>query len=390
MSAYAYGSAGPAQVPAVAQPAPVLVSFAGPSPQSRVTVLFRIFMAIPQLIVVYLLGVAACVITIIGWFGALFTGRLPVFAADFLTGYLRWLSRVYAYLYLFTDEYPPFTLADAEYPVRLATMPGQLNRLAVLFRIFLLIPCAIVNGVVTYGALTAFQFVSWLIVLITGRMPDTIYQALSAVLRYQLRVIGFATMLTSTYPAELFGDIDAPAPQAYGAQPGYGTVAGRQWFLILSAAARRLMIFFIVFGGVVLAGVSYLDTAAFSSDLGSATAAAQVTAATIPVRDALDGYPTALQACSQKVDCFTRLDRNLATTLKGFAGQLRGISMPSQATAANAKLITSVSNTAAIFARLGTATSATQYDDIAQSSGLQDAANQMDTDLDDLATTLAS
>jgi len=398
MSAYTYGSAGPAQVPAVGAPAPVLVSFAGPSPQSRVTVLFRIFMAIPQLIVVYMLGVAAYVITFIGWFGALFTGRLPVFAADFLTGYLRWLSRVYAYLYLLTDEYPPFTLADAEYPVRLATMPGQLNRLAVLFRIFLLIPCAIVNGVVTYGALTVFQFVSWLIVLITGRMPDTIYQALSAVLRYQLRVIGFGAMLTSTYPAELFGDIEAPAPQAYGTQLGYGApqgyiagpAAGRQWLLILSAPARRLMVFFIVFGVVVLAVVSYLDAAAFGSGFGSARAAVQVAAATVPVRDALDGYPAELQACNQQVDCFARLDRNLATTLDGFADQLRGISMPSQAAAANAKLITSVSDTAAIFARLGTATSAAQYNDIARSSGLQEATNQVDTDLGNLATALAS
>ena len=399
MSAYTYGSASPAQVPAVGQSAPVLVSFAGPSPQSRVTVLFRIFMAIPQLIVVYMLGVAAYVITFIGWFGALFTGRLPVFAADFLTGYLRWLSRVYAYLYLLTDEYPPFTLADAEYPVRLAAMPGQLNRLAVLFRIFLLIPCGIVNAVVTYGALTVFQLVSWLIVLITGRMPDTIYQALSAVLRYQLRVIGFGAMLTSTYPAELFGDINAPAPQAYGAQPGYGapqgyiagtgTVAGRQWLLILSAPARRLVVFFIVLGVIVLAGVGFLE-ATVIGNIGSATAAARVTAATIPVRDALDGYPAELQACNQKVDCFTRLDRNLATTLNGFADQLRGISMPSQAAAANAKLITSVSNAAAIFARLGTATSATQYNDIARSSGLQEATNQVDTDLGNLATALAS
>ena len=293
MSVYTYGSASPAQVPAAGQPAPVLVSFAGPSPQSRVTVLFRIFMVIPQLIVVYMLGVAAYVITFIGWFGALFTGRLPVFAADFLTGYLRWLSRVYAYLYLLTDEYPPFTLADAEYPVRLATMPGQLNRLAVLFRIFLLIPCAVVNGVVTYGALTVFQFVSWLIVLITGRMPDTIYQALSAVLRYQLRVIGFGAMLTSTYPAELFGDTGAPTPQAYGAQPGYGAppgyiadpVAGRQWLLILSAPARRLMVFFIVLGVIALAGAGFLDVR-LSDSIGSPTAA-PVTAVTSPVHYAL-------------------------------------------------------------------------------------------------------
>ena len=192
-------------------------------------------MAIPQLIVLWLLGIAAIVITIIGWFGALFTGRLPVFAADFLTGYLRWLSRVYAYNYLLTDVYPPFTLDDADYPVRLAVMPGPLNRLAVLFRFFLLIPCWIVQAVVTYGALTIFLFVTWLIVLVKGQMPDAIYQGLAAVLRYQVRTLGFAVMLTSAYPGGLFGD--PPAGQGYGAQarvrgsagvrPGWLRGAGR-------------------------------------------------------------------------------------------------------------------------------------------------------------------
>jgi hypothetical protein len=105
MSAY-YAAGGPAQAPATEQsaPAPVQVSFAGPVPQSRVTVLFRLLMAIPQLIVLWVLGIAAFVVTVIGWFGALFTGRLPVFAADFLTGYLRWLACVYAYLYMLTPS----------------------------------------------------------------------------------------------------------------------------------------------------------------------------------------------------------------------------------------------------------------------------------------------
>src|SRR5256885_210899 len=176
MSAY-YAAGATAPVTEQSTPAPVLVAFAGPAPQSRLTVAFRILMAIPQLIVLWLLGIAAIVITIIGWFGALFTGRLPVFAADFLTGYLRWLARVYAYLYLLTDVYPPFALDDADYPVRLAAMPGQLNRLSVLFRIFLLIPCQIVQTVIAYGALTIFQLVSWVIVLVKGQLPDTIYQA---------------------------------------------------------------------------------------------------------------------------------------------------------------------------------------------------------------------
>ena len=209
MSAY-YATGGPATATEQPTLAPVLVAFAGPAPQSRLTVLLRIFMVIPQLIVLWLLGIAAMVIVIIGWFGALFTGRLPVFAADFLTGYLRWLIRVYAYMLLLTDVYPPFTLDDADYPVRVAVMPGRLNRLAVLFRFFLLIPCWIVQGIVAYGAYTIVQFVSWLIVLISGRMPEALYQALAAALRYQIRTLAFALMLTSAYPAGLFGDPDVP------------------------------------------------------------------------------------------------------------------------------------------------------------------------------------
>ena len=173
MSAY-YATGGPATATEQPTLAPVLVAFAGSAPQSRLTVLLRIFLVIPQLIVLWLLGIAAMVIVIIGWFGALFTGRLPVFAADFLTGYLRWLTRVYAYMLLLTDVYPPFTLDDADYPARVAVMPGRLNRLAVLFRFFLLIPCWIVQGIVAYGAFTIVQFVSWLIVLISGRMPEAL------------------------------------------------------------------------------------------------------------------------------------------------------------------------------------------------------------------------
>jgi hypothetical protein len=184
MSAYYAPPAGASKATAgPLTPAPVLVAFAGPIRQSRLTVLVRIFMVIPQLIVLAVLGVAAYVVTIIGWFGALFTGRLPAFAADFLTGYLRWMTRVDAYAMLLVDVYPPFSLADADYPVRVAVAPGRLNRLAVLFRFFLLIPCWIVAGILAYGAFTIVAFVTWLIVLIAGRMPEPLHAALAATLR---------------------------------------------------------------------------------------------------------------------------------------------------------------------------------------------------------------
>jgi hypothetical protein len=389
MSAY-YAAGATAPVTEQSTPAPVLVAFAGPAPQSRLTVAFRIFMAIPQLIVLWLLGIAAMVITIIGWFGALFTGRLPVFAADFLTGYLRWLSRVYAYNYLLTDVYPPFTLDDADYPVRLAVAPGPLNRLAVLFRFFLLIPCWIVQAVVTYGALTIFLFVTWLIVLVKGQMPDAIYQGLAAVLRYQVRTLGFAVMLTSAYPGGLFGD-----PPGYGAQAGYGapaagTAEGLSWRLVLSAAARKLVILFIVLGVVFgIANGAVQAAVAGNSGVSALSAAEQVVADIAPARDALNNYSTNVRACKDKLTCVEGVDRKVAGTLTTFAGQLRGTAMPSQATAASAALASAVSDTAAIFAKLSTASSATAYIKQAQSSGLQQSVDKINQAYDNLGTALS-
>jgi Domain of unknown function (DUF4389) len=231
---------------AVAQtgPNPIEVGFIGAAPQQRITVLVRIILAIPQLIVVWVLAIAAEFVAIIGWFGALFTGRLPDFAAQYLTGFLRWQTRVYAYLLLLTDAYPPFSLDDANYPVRLAARPGRLNRLAVFFRAILSIPALIVVVLLGWGLELLVLFVTWLIVLITGTMPESLHQALAAVVRFTARFYGYAFMLTSVYPAGLFGDpaglgmtgtaampvpgapLPAAGPGGPGGSPGPAPTAG--------------------------------------------------------------------------------------------------------------------------------------------------------------------
>src|SRR5690348_5086820 len=101
-----------------ATPDEILVAFAEPAPQNRLTVLVRIILAIPHLVVLYALSIAAEVVLIICWFAALFLGRLPEGLGDFLCGYLRWVARVQAYLLLLTDQYPPFALGEVDYPVQ--------------------------------------------------------------------------------------------------------------------------------------------------------------------------------------------------------------------------------------------------------------------------------
>jgi len=79
-------------------------------PRNRLTVAFRPILALPQLLVVWLLGVAWGVVSIVAWFAILFTGRHPATLYEFSVGALRWTTRVEAYLLLLTDDYPPFTL----------------------------------------------------------------------------------------------------------------------------------------------------------------------------------------------------------------------------------------------------------------------------------------
>jgi hypothetical protein len=78
--------------------------------RNRLTVAFRILLAIPQLVVLAALGIAASIVVLIAFFAVLFTGQWPPGLRDFLIKVARWSIRVEAYLALLTDEYPPFSL----------------------------------------------------------------------------------------------------------------------------------------------------------------------------------------------------------------------------------------------------------------------------------------
>jgi hypothetical protein len=72
--------------------------------------LYKWFLAIPHLVVVWLLGIGAIFVAIWAFFAVLFTGRYPPGARDYLVGLQRWTLRVQAYAGFLRDEYPPFSL----------------------------------------------------------------------------------------------------------------------------------------------------------------------------------------------------------------------------------------------------------------------------------------
>jgi hypothetical protein len=79
--------------------------------RDRVTVAFRILLAIPHFIVLFFVLLAWCVMTVVAWFIILFTAGYPQGMYDFGVGALRWMLRVEGYMLLLVDEYPPFSLS---------------------------------------------------------------------------------------------------------------------------------------------------------------------------------------------------------------------------------------------------------------------------------------
>lgn len=189
--------------------------FNGPQQQRRWTVLIRLIMVIPQAIVLFILEIALLFVAIIGWFAALVIGRLPLWIHQFNSGYVRWYTRVVAYVYLMTDEYPPFEFDDLPYPARpIMAPPGTLNRLAVLFRIILVIPAYFFQTIVNYGLVLPMLFVAWIIMIFTGRMPPALYWAYSSWVRYGARVMAYVLLTTSEYPWGMLGDSSPGTPFA--------------------------------------------------------------------------------------------------------------------------------------------------------------------------------
>ena len=104
----------------VEEPAVELIA-AGPVKQRRLTVAFRLILAIPHGFVLLFLDLVGFLVAFVGWWGALFIGRLPTFAVSYLSGLARWNARYIGYLFLLTDDYPPFTFDDdPAYPVVIA------------------------------------------------------------------------------------------------------------------------------------------------------------------------------------------------------------------------------------------------------------------------------
>ena len=194
---------------------PVVVEADLDEPLSRWLWLVKWLLVIPHYIVLWCLSIVYVLLTIVAMVAILFTGRYPRGIFDFNVGVLRWSWRVayYSYGALGTDRYPPFTLDErADYPARLDVVyPGELSRLAVLFKWWLL---ALPHYFVAAVLLGGYRFAGWpglgligLLVLIagvglaaTGTYLRGIFEFVVGLDRWVLRVMAYVSLMTDEYP----------------------------------------------------------------------------------------------------------------------------------------------------------------------------------------------
>ena len=105
-------------------PYPVQIGIAPDELHNRWTVGFRAILAIPHFIVLAFLGIAAFIVTVIAWSSILISGEYPEGMYEFSVGVSRWGARVYGYMMLFVDEYPPFSLEGGPGPTAVQS-PGE-------------------------------------------------------------------------------------------------------------------------------------------------------------------------------------------------------------------------------------------------------------------------
>ena len=168
--------------------------------RSRLTVFFRILLAIPHFLFLALWGIAAYVVWIINWFATLFMGRSPDGLHDFLARWLRYLCRVQAYYHLLANPFPPFGSGGA-YAVDVEIAPSERqNRWTVFFRGLLAIPALILNYFLN-AVFNIIAFFAWFVCLAIGRMPEGLRNFGVFVLKYQLQTLAYVMLVTGRYPS---------------------------------------------------------------------------------------------------------------------------------------------------------------------------------------------
>ena len=189
------------------EPHPIRLSVSDDLRRTRLTVFFRLILAIPHLIWLALWGIVVFFAVIVSWFATLFAGRTPDGLHDFIAQYLRYQTHIYGYLLFLADPYPGFMGTDlpggpVDRPAGAAEPvdggvphhpghPGADRELSIIGYL-----------------LEILGLISWVACLVLGTMPLGLRNLTAWAVRFTAQTHGYMGLLTDRYPN--FGtEIDA-------------------------------------------------------------------------------------------------------------------------------------------------------------------------------------
>ena len=194
--------------------------------RSRLTVFFRLLLAIPHFVWLTLWTIAALIAAIVNWLVTLVAGRSPELLHGFLAAYVRYQTHVLAYITLVARPFPGFAGDEDSYPVDVVIAgPERQNRWSAGFRLILAFPAFLLTSAIS-TAMYVGAVLGWFAALFTGRMPDGLRRLGLFALRYnaQTTAYGYA-LLTDRYP---YAGPPADTLADGGGEPGFWPALGAQ------------------------------------------------------------------------------------------------------------------------------------------------------------------
>ncbi len=168
--------------------------------RSRLTVFFRLFLALPHLVWLVLWSIASFFALIAMWVSTVVSGHPPAGLHRFLSSYLRYGVHVYAFLFLIGGPFPGFDGRAGSYPVDLE-LPGPepQGRWGAFFRLVLAVPAFAVAAALGAVLLCTAVF-AWFFSLVTAREPVGLQRLGAYALRYTAQTDAYVYLLTARYP----------------------------------------------------------------------------------------------------------------------------------------------------------------------------------------------
>jgi len=187
--------------PAADHPYPVRFEAARQDAYHRFLPLVKWLLAFPHYLVLSLIGIAAFFAIVASWFAVLLLGRYPRGLFEFVVGTYRWGMRVTAYVFLLTDDYPPFSLGEEPgYPVTVEIdYPEHVDRWRPLLAWLLAVPYLLVVGVLVWLA-GIVALIGVFAILFTRELPQGMFDLIVNPLRWQLRGNAYAGWMVTRYP----------------------------------------------------------------------------------------------------------------------------------------------------------------------------------------------